>query len=93
MAVSEGAVRGEGGRCIDTEYRGKARRVYLSLSAITFNGILRPVEEELTPQEFEQVPFDRARYIRLEIKKVKVRLMIYLFALRSWHLIKMLDHV
>lgn len=65
----------------------------MSFSTITLNGILHPVEEERTPQEFEQLSFNSRRYIGLEVEKVEVRLIIYLFALRGWCFTKMLDNV
>lgn len=60
---------------------------------IALDGILDPVEEECNPQEFEQLSFNRGRYIGLEVEKIEIWLVIDFFAWRMWHFIQMLDNV
>lgn len=92
LAVNEGAIWDECGRGVDAKYSRKTWSVYMSFGTIALDGVLHPVEEERLPQEFEQLSFGDARYVRLEVEEVEIGLVINLFTLRSWHLIQLLDN-
>ena len=90
LAVHEGAIRGEQGRGVDSEYCGITGSINVSFSTIALNGILDPVEEQRTPQEFKQLSCSRGWDVGLEVEKVEVGLVMNFSALRSWDLIQLL---
>ena len=65
----------------------------MGFSTIALDGVLDPVEEECISQKFEQLSFNRGRYIGLEVEKLEVRLVIDFLAWRMWHFIQLLDNV
>lgn len=83
----------ESGRSINSKNCRETGSIYMSFGTIALDGVLYSVEEELIPQELEHLSFDHRRDIRLEVKKVKIGLVIYFAALTSWPFIQLLYHV
>ncbi len=65
----------------------------MSVGTIALNGVLYPVEEEVVSQELEQLSFNCGWDVRLEVEEVKIGLIIDIVALRSRHVVQLLDNV
>ena len=65
----------------------------MGFGTIALNGVLNPVEEERVPQKCEQLSFDDARDIRLEVEEIEMGLVIDFLAWRSGHLVQLFDGV
>lgn len=70
-----------------------SRRVDRRLRRPSFDLVLHPVEEKLSAQELEQIPFDAFRYVRLEIQQVQIGLVVDLFALSGRYFGQLIAHV
>ena len=65
----------------------------MSVGTIALNGVLYSVKEEVVPDKLEQLSFNCGWDVRLEVKEVEIGLIIDIFALRSRHVVQLLDNV
>ncbi len=65
----------------------------MSVGTIALDGVLYPVEEEVVPQELEQLSFNCGWDVRLEIEEVEIGLIVDIDAWRSRHVVQLLDNV
>ena len=93
MTVDQDAVCDECGGGVYPENRRVTRCVDVRLCAVAIDSIPHPVEEKCFPQKLEQLSFSGARYVRLEVEEVEIRLMVDFLAFRSRHLVQLLEYV
>ena len=83
MRVNDASVLGKSRRFVKSEDGGEAWSINLCFYGTALDLVFDVVEEEVLPEEFEEIAFDVFGYVRLKVKEIEVQLIVDHFAFLS----------